>query len=101
MRQVVFGVAVLAAVFWLVASASAQPPWPPSDRFGFNFGGAPEFDRPSLARNDKEKRALAVLDEMSKGRWYLNVTTREGRVLRQLAEALGAKRVVEIGTSSG
>jgi predicted O-methyltransferase YrrM len=29
------------------------------------------------------------------------VTTREGRVLRQLTEAVGAKRVVEIGTSSG
>ena len=38
---------------------------------------------------------------MTKGQWYLNVTTREGRVLRQLTEAVGAKRVVEIGTSSG
>ena len=101
MRQVVSGVAVLALVSWIVASASAQPPRPHFDRFGFNFGGAPEFDRPPLAKNDKEKRALAVLDEMTKGRWYLNVTTREGRVLRQLTEALGAKRVVEIGTSSG
>ncbi len=45
--------------------------------------------------------ALAVLDEMSKGQWYLNVTSREGRVLRQLTEAMGAKCVVEIGTSSG
>ena len=42
-----------------------------------------------------------MLDEMTKGRWYLNVTTREGRLLRQLTEATGAKRVVEIGTSSG
>ena len=44
---------------------------------------------------------MAVLDEMTQGKWYLNVTTREGRVLRQLAEAMGAKRIVEIGTSSG
>jgi len=101
MRHVVFGVTVLAVVSWLVATASAQPPRPRPDRFGFNFGVPPEFDSPSLARNDKEKRAFAALDEMTKGRWYLNVTTREGRVLRQLAEALGAKRVVEIGTSSG
>ena len=68
---------------------------------GFDFGGATEFDSPPLAKSDEEKRALAVLDEMSKGRWCLNVTTREGRLLRQLAEAVGAKRVVEIGTSSG
>ena len=38
---------------------------------------------------------------MTKGEWYLNVTTREGRLMRQLTEAVGAKRVVEIGTSSG
>ena len=38
---------------------------------------------------------------MTKGNWHLNVTTREGRVLRQLTEAVGAKRVVEVGTSSG
>ena len=57
---------------------------------------APEFDSPPLAKNDAEKQALAVLDEMSQGKWYLNVTTREGRVLRQLTEAVGAKRVVEI-----
>ena len=49
----------------------------------------------------REMRALAALDEMTKGKWHLNVTTREGRVLRQLTEAVGAKRVVEIGTSSG
>ena len=64
-------------------------------------GGAPEFDRPSLPKDDKEKQALSTLEEMTRGRWYLNVTTREGRVLRQLTEAVGAKRVVEIGTSSG
>ena len=54
-----------------------------------------------MPKNDAEKRALSALGEMTKGKWYLNVTTREGRVLRQLTEALGAKRVVEIGTSSG
>ena len=101
MRQVVFIVAALGVVSLLVGTASAQPPEGRSERRGFNYGGAPEFDSPPLAKSDEEKRALAVLDEMTKGRWYLNVTTREGRVLRQLTEAVGAKRVVEIGTSSG
>ena len=67
----------------------------------FRLRRGPEFDSPPLAKNDEEKRALAALDEMTQGKWYLNVTTREGRVLRQLTEAVGAKRVVEIGTSSG
>jgi predicted O-methyltransferase YrrM len=38
---------------------------------------------------------------MRKGRRYANVSTTDGRLLRQLTEAIGAKRVVEIGTSSG
>jgi predicted O-methyltransferase YrrM len=95
------GVAALAFGSLLVNTGLAQPPQGRSERRGFDYGGAPEFDSPPVAKNEAEKRALAVLDEMSHGKWYLNVTTREGRVLRQLTEAVGAKRVVEIGTSSG
>ncbi len=101
MRQAVLSVAALAVVSLVVNTASAQPPEKRSDDRGFTFGGAPEYDRPPLAKNDAEKRALAALEEMATGHWYLNITTREGRVLRQLTEAVGAKRVVEIGTSSG
>jgi caffeoyl-CoA O-methyltransferase len=101
MRDFVFRVTALAVVFLVVKTALAQGPEGRSDRPGFNYGGATEFDSPPLAKNDQEKRALDVLDEMAHGRWYLNVTTREGRLLRQLTEAIGAKRVVEIGTSSG
>ncbi len=101
MKRVLLSVAALAVVSLVVNTASAQPPKSGQSRSGFEFGGAPEIDRPPLAKDEREKRALAVLDEMSKGRWYLNVTAREGRVLRQLAESLGAKRVVEVGTSSG
>ena len=101
MKRVVFSVAMLAVVSMPINTALGQRPEGRSGRGGFDFGGSTEFDSPPLAKNDQEKRALAVLDEMSKGRWYLNVTTREGRLLRQLTEAVGAKRVVEIGTSSG
>ncbi|MBL7218526.1 MAG: O-methyltransferase [Phycisphaerae bacterium] len=72
-----------------------------SDRMGFNYGGKPKVDAPPVPKDDKEKQALAALAEMAKGKWYLNITTREGRVLRQLVETTGAKRIVEIGTSSG
>ena len=101
MKHVVPIIVPLAVVCFLVDTVSAQAPESRPERRGFAYGGAPEFDRPPLASSDGEKRALAVLDEMSKGKWYLNVTTREGRVLRQLTEAVGARRVVEIGTSSG
>lgn len=101
MRPISLCITALAVVNLVVGTASAQRAEGDANRRGFQFGGATEFDSPPLARSDGEKRALAVLDEMSKGQWYLNVTTREGRVLRQLTEALGAKRVVEIGTSSG
>jgi len=99
MRSIVLGVAASLVLALVGNLASAQAPKGQSR--GFQFGGGPEFDSPPLPKDDKEKQALATLDVMSQGRWYLNVTTREGRVLRQLTEAVGAKRVVEIGTSSG
>ena len=101
MKHVMLIVALLAVLFTAVNSSSAEPPEGRSDRRGFNYGGAPEIDRSPVPKDDAEKRALAALDEMTKGTWHLNVTTREGRVMRQLTEATGAKRVVEIGTSSG
>ena len=101
MRRIILGVAALAIVWFAVNTASTQAPRDTSKRPGFDYGGAPKIDSPPLGRDAKEKRALAALDEMTKGKWYLNITTREGRVLRQLVEAKGAKYVVEIGTSSG
>ena len=100
MTRIVLSITAMAAISF-VLSTTAQSAEAPSSRRGFDFGGSTEFDRPPVAKDDREKRAFATLDEMTKGEWYLNVTTREGRLMRQLTEAVGAKRVVEIGTSSG
>ena len=55
-----------------------------------------------LARTEPEKKILSLLDEMRQsGRIYLSVPVSDGRVLRLLTEAVGAKTVVEIGTSTG
>ncbi len=55
-----------------------------------------------LAKTEGEKRILSVLDEMQKaGRTYLSVPVSDGRMLRLLTEAVGAKTVAEIGTSTG
>ena len=101
MRSIFLCVTALAVVSFAVNTVSAPVAKDQTDRASFNYGGAPEYDSPPLAKNDNEKQALAALGKMTKGTWYLNVTTREGRVLRQLTEAVGAKRVVEVGTSNG
>jgi predicted O-methyltransferase YrrM len=54
------------------------------------------------ASRESERKILSVLEEMRKeGRTYLSVPSEDGRALRLLAEAAGAKTVVEIGTSTG
>jgi caffeoyl-CoA O-methyltransferase len=59
-------------------------------------------NQPPVAGKETEKRVLGVLDQMVTGReLYLAVDADNGRMLRLLAEAAGAKNVVEIGTSTG
>jgi caffeoyl-CoA O-methyltransferase len=54
------------------------------------------------ARDEGEKKILAVLAEAARtGDVYLEVPNSDGRMLRLLAEAVGAKSVVEVGTSTG
>lgn len=67
-------------------------------------GGALEFPFSSepLAKDDAEGKILAVLKEMDgERRGMMNVPVIDGRLLRFLAEAVGAKHAVEIGTSNG
>ena len=57
---------------------------------------------PPLAKTEVEKKILAVLDRVAREHeTYLNVPVLDGRALRLLTEAVGAKSVVEIGTSTG
>lgn len=56
-----------------------------------------------LSKSDAEAKVLAVIDQMTRDRnqRYLSVSAEDGRLMRQLAEAVGAKRIVEVGTSTG
>jgi predicted O-methyltransferase YrrM len=54
-----------------------------------------------LAKDEAEKRILDTLEEMWRGERFRNVSPEDGRLLRMLTETMGAKRVVEIGTSTG
>jgi predicted O-methyltransferase YrrM len=57
---------------------------------------------PPLAKSDSEKKILDTLEAVVKaGDLYANVPASDGRMLRLLTEAMNAKSVVEIGTSTG
>ena len=53
--------------------------------------------------SEQEKRILSVLEKMLHDQYsaMLSVPPEDGRVLRLLAEATGARHIVEIGTSNG
>jgi len=86
-RRTVLGAPVAAAAL-LSAPAMAQ-----------SRRGA--LERPPLAASAEERRALAVLDEVYRNHRYLSVPEPDGRLLRVLVESIGARHVVELGTSTG
>jgi len=75
-----------------VNAALGQPASPP-----------PVLEAAPLAKDDAERRILDVLDDLDRNQraGMMNVPREDGRLLRLLVESLGAKRVVEIGTSNG
>jgi predicted O-methyltransferase YrrM len=84
----------------LAGTAAAQRP----DRSGGPGRGRTaegELDLPPVAGSDFEKRVYSALDEIKQGPRYLNVSATDGRLLRMLSESIGAKKIVEIGTSTG
>jgi predicted O-methyltransferase YrrM len=56
---------------------------------------------PPLAATPDEKRVLEVLADVYRNHRYLSVPEEDGRLLRVLAESIGARHVVELGTSTG
>jgi predicted O-methyltransferase YrrM len=86
-RRAVLGVPVAAAAL-LSVPAMAQ-------------GRRSATERPPLAASAEERRILAVLDEVYRKHRYLSVPEPDGRLLRVLVESIGARHVVELGTSTG
>jgi len=70
-------------------------------RRGRGVSAAPE--QPPIPANEEEKKILGILEDMDQNqrRGMMNVPLEDGRLLRLLTEAVGAKHVVEIGTSNG
>lgn len=74
---------------------------PRAGRFGPATDSA--FQSPPQPKDDTERKILDVLHQMrtTQSRGMMNVPVEDGRLLRLLAESIGAKTVVEIGTSNG
>ena len=66
-------------------------------------GGRAMESTPPTARGPAEQKILDVLDDMNRNQRAdnMNVPIEDGRLLRLLAESIGAKHIVEIGTSNG
>jgi len=97
---------ILAMVLLLVAVHSLTAQQRPegggfSGRWGGSMSAPPE--QPPIPANEEEKKILSVLDDMDKNQrgGMMNVPLEDGRLLRLLTEAVGAKHAVEIGTSNG
>jgi len=104
------GMSLLVAVGMLMAQDRDRGPGGPpggmrgpGGRMGPRGGGGASMSKPPLAKNEAEKKILAVLNELggSGGRGMMNVPEEDGRLLRLLAETSGARQIVEIGTSNG
>jgi predicted O-methyltransferase YrrM len=63
--------------------------------------GDVELEKAPLAVDDFEKNALAVLADIAANQRFRNVPQHDGRLLRIMTQAMGAKNVVELGTSTG
>jgi predicted O-methyltransferase YrrM len=91
-RGVVIGLAVASFGSGAIAQ-QAQPAAP----------AIATIENPLLPQSDEEAKILSVLDDLDRNdrQGMMNVPLDDGRLLRLLTESIGAKRVVEIGTSNG
>ena len=60
-----------------------------------------QLEKGPVPVDDFEKNALAVLDDIAANQRFRNVPQHDGRLLRIMAQSIGAKHVVELGTSTG
>lgn len=91
----------------LVAAAAALPvasmPFASMSALAQRGGRQPPAENtpPPIPRDDFERNAFAVLEDILKNQRFLNVSRDDGRMLRIFAESSNAKSAVELGTSTG
>ncbi len=63
--------------------------------------GDVELEKAPVPVDDFERNALVVLKDIEANERFRNVPQHDGRLLRIMAHAIGAKHIVELGTSTG
>jgi len=103
MRNLMIAFAAAVTFGMLAYLAGAQPSGGPGDRQDRGQRVAAPVSSQPVPKTDTEKKILAVLDDIHRNqrRGMMNVSPKDGRLLRVFTEAVGAKHVVEIGTSNG
>jgi len=81
----------------LLSNALGQRP----SRPGAGRQGDSRLEKPPIAKDANEKKIIGVLDNILRSQRYRNVPPQDGRFLRIMTEAMNAKNVIEIGTSTG
>ncbi len=65
------------------------------------LSGDVELEKAPVPVDEFEKNALAVIADIEANERFRNVPQHDGRLLRIMARSIGAKHVVELGTSTG
>jgi predicted O-methyltransferase YrrM len=74
----------------------------PSGRHERDRAVSPSLIQPPQPKSELEQRVLGVLDDLDRrDRRRMNVSVADGRLLRLLTAAIGAKHAVELGTYNG
>ena len=81
-----------------VLTAAALLAQGPRGRMMGMRGGYGSLESRPVAKDEAEKRILETAEQVSP---VMSVSPEDGRMIRLLTEALGAKHAVEIGTSTG
>jgi caffeoyl-CoA O-methyltransferase len=83
-------------------SRKGPPPGGPPGGRGETSRDQTIHEGAALPKDDAERKILQAIEDITQkqGR-RMNVPTTDGRLLRLLAESIGAKTVVEFGTSNG
>lgn len=89
---VIFGISAI-----LLSNALAQR----SSRTRGGGQDGSELEKPSVPKDDNEKKILGILADIRATQSYRNVPPQDGRLFRITAESMNAKNIVEIGTSTG
>ena len=93
---IVISTVLIAISAIMLSNALGQRP----SRPGEGQGDA-QLEKPPVAKNDNEQKIFDVLENIRRNQSYRNVPPQDGRFFRIMAEAMNAKNVVEIGTSTG